>query len=358
MIYFKRLDSLRFLAFFFVFWSHLFTKEFNIDWISKNTTIQTVLKSFVYTGGIGVQLFFVISGFLITYLLIKEHESNSKINIKHFYIRRILRIWPLYYLIFITGIFILPNLINTFQFEGSIWKNLCFLNNFDMENKEPNIAVGWSVAIEEQFYLFWPILFSIFYRIKLLNVFCIVAFIASSNFIVLYPELAHFHTFGNINYLMMGCLGATIYSQNTFKFSTSFLTKNAFFYSNIILSILIVILSNTILSLQYIILILPLNFVLIIIHLVHNNSEERISIFSKMGKYTYGMYLYHAIFIILVKILFDKFGINYHTNLIVILGMAIVSLSLTIITSILSYNYFEKPFLKLKSKFASVKTRM
>jgi peptidoglycan/LPS O-acetylase OafA/YrhL len=77
-----------------------------------------------------------------------------------------------------------------------------------------------------------------------------------------------------------------------------------------------------------------------------------------MGKYTYGMYLYHAIFIILVKIFLDKIGIDYHTNLLVILGMAIVSLSLTILTSILSYNYFEKPFLKLKGKFASVKTRM
>ena len=358
MIYFKRLDSLRFLAFFFVFWSHLFTKKFNIDWISKNTTIQTILKSFVYTGGIGVEIFFVISGFLITFLMIKEYESNSKINIKHFYLRRILRIWPLYYLIFLTGIFILPNLINTFQFEGSIWKNLCFLNNFDMENKEPNIAVGWSVAIEEQFYLFWPIIFSLLYKRKLLNLFCIIAFIGSIVFIYTHKLTAHFNTLGNIHHLMTGCLGASIYCQNKDKISNSILTKNTFFYFNILLSIIMVILSNLNSFFSFYGVIIPFNFLLIIVHLIDNNGDSKISFYSKMGKYTYGMYLYHAIFIILIKILLDKLGIDYHSNLIVILGMGIVSLTLTILSSILSYNYFEKPFLKLKSKFASVKTRI
>jgi len=160
-LYFNKLDSLRFIAFFLVIWQHAFSNSFNN--ISDNRIIQTIIDKLTITGGIGVHVFFVISGFLITYLMLQEEKENGKINIGYFYIRRFFRIWPLYYLIMILGIFILPKAFNTFVFNADIFKNLFFLNNFDKSGIEiSNIGIAWSVAIEEQFYLFWPIIFILF----------------------------------------------------------------------------------------------------------------------------------------------------------------------------------------------------
>ena len=61
-------------------------------------------------GQLGVSLFFVLSGFLITYLLLAEQDIYGSISVKKFYSRRILRIWPLYYLIVTLGLFVLPSL--------------------------------------------------------------------------------------------------------------------------------------------------------------------------------------------------------------------------------------------------------
>lgn len=66
---------------------------------------------FLYLGGLAVTFFFVLSGFLITYLLLIERDTKGTINIKNFYLRRVLRIWPVYYVIFVIGFLILPRLI-------------------------------------------------------------------------------------------------------------------------------------------------------------------------------------------------------------------------------------------------------
>jgi peptidoglycan/LPS O-acetylase OafA/YrhL len=110
----------------------------------------------------------VLSGFLITYLLFVEKETTGVIRIKEFYMRRILRIWPLYFLIFILGFFVLPNFslfdvrVQSRAFELYYWENfflfLFFLPNlaFSMFLAVPNIGQLWSIGVEEQFYLIWP----------------------------------------------------------------------------------------------------------------------------------------------------------------------------------------------------------
>ena len=126
-IYFSRLDILRFIAFLLVFWQHAFSNAFaTIDFIDAY-----LIKALTMTGGYGVQIFFVLSGFLITFLLIKELDLNGKISLGSFYLRRALRIWPLYYIVMLVGIFVLPSFFNTIQFCGSPHLSLLFLNNFD-----------------------------------------------------------------------------------------------------------------------------------------------------------------------------------------------------------------------------------
>ena len=216
-IYFENLDTLRFAAFFLVFWQHTFSNSFRN--ISENNSLNYFISKLPHVGGVGVHIFFVLSGFLITFLMLKEKQVSSEFNLKFFYIRRVLRIWPLYYIVLILGIFILPNVFSTFNFNGDIIKNLIFLNNFDnVHVLAPNIGIAWSVAIEEQFYLIWPLIFILIRSKKVLILFCSILYILSIIFNIKNPDIAYFHTFGNISYLMIGCLGAIIYSEYNYTF--------------------------------------------------------------------------------------------------------------------------------------------
>ena len=102
---FKNLDSIRTIAFLSTFLAHTF--------YSKDSE---VLNSSAFNGAIkfskvfsfGVPIFFVLSGFLITYLMLKEQETNIKFNLVKFYVRRILRIWPVYYVVIIFGFVVFP----------------------------------------------------------------------------------------------------------------------------------------------------------------------------------------------------------------------------------------------------------
>lgn len=357
-LYYTKLDSLRFFAFLLVIWQHVFFNFF-LNLSNNKSTIE-LISIFFKTGGIGVHIFFVISGFLITYLLIQEEKVCKRINITYFYIRRFLRIWTLYYLVLGLGIFILPQVFSAFKFEGNIMKNLFFLNNFDnISVQVPNIGIAWSVAIEEQFYLFWPIVFYFVKNKKLLGFFIIICFLLSVLFAFYYPSKAYFHTFSNVRYLMAGCFGALIYSGNESKIN-KFLTVQFNYFYFVVLTILLLIFSSHYFSwiASISLFLFPILYLYVVVfHISQSNSSNQ-TIFSKLGKYTYGMYLYHPIIIIFTKIAFDLMGINYHKNLIAIIGIFIISLIITIIVAYYSYELFEKKILKFKNKFAIVKTRI
>ena len=118
-------------------------------------------------GGYGVQLFFILSGYLITTLLLREEARYGRIALRAFWIRRILRIWPLYYLLILIGFFVLPGLDG--QFGTTDYRDLLgmhllpflgFVGNWSMALIKPApdwISVLWSVCVEEQFYLVVPL---------------------------------------------------------------------------------------------------------------------------------------------------------------------------------------------------------
>jgi len=353
MLYFIRLDSLRFIAFLLVFWAHNFAPCFEV-W--KETSWHIFLTPFFDTGTNGVHIFFVISGFLITFLLIKEHKVSGRINIRNFYLRRVLRIWPLYYLIMVIGIFVLPNITSIFEFCGSYWMNLSFLNNLNAYESRncfsTNIVIAWSVAIEEQFYLFWPIVFFILKKKKHLIIFCILVLITS----IIYTGVMYdyFSTVGNLVYLMVGCLGAIFYSKYQVKFDITFLKSKLWLWLMIGFLCITMLLIN---SLVLKAIITPLFYLYFVLYAIINNSGK-ITLFSKLGRYTYGMYFYHPIISVFVRILFDKLGISYLDNGINYAMSSIIALGSTIVVSIFSYTYFEGYFLNLKSKLSIVKTRI
>lgn len=115
------------------------------------------LFKWIFDSELGVRFFFVISGFLITWLLVNERNKYGYIDLKLFYVRRALRIWPVYYTFLLT-LFILQ-VCTPYHQTFKMWAgNLLFFTNF--------IAILWphghlwSLAIEEQFYFLWPLILS------------------------------------------------------------------------------------------------------------------------------------------------------------------------------------------------------
>lgn len=352
-IYFPRLDNLRFFAFFLVFWQHGFASSYTKpEWMNKE-----VFLSLTYTGGMGVQIFFVLSGFLITFLLFKEKEKNGSINIRNFYLRRILRIWPVYYVVLLLGIFLLPTIASAFHYCGSIVLDLLFLNNLNAEAvcNSPNINIAWSVAIEEQFYLVWPLLFFLFAKnIKFLLILCVGLLVASGIYTMNYPSEAYFSTLGNVLYLMTGCAGAIFHKE----WGHQFQIEKWFGKSQIILVLLmtfVLVFFKSVISLW----VLPFVYLYFIVFSIQSEiHENKLKPFTYLGKYTYGMYMYHPMLIITVKIVFDLVGINYLENGLAHFIMACLSLLLTILLSIFSYEFLEKKILRLKNNYSTVQTRV
>ena len=120
-IYFTGLNGLRFFAAIAVVITHIEL----IKYQSGYSDIWRNNKLIFELGSLGVIFFFVLSGFLITYLLLKEKSVTQTVAVKKFYLRRILRIWPLYYLIVLLGFLVLPNI----DFIHNPYLNKFFDNN-------------------------------------------------------------------------------------------------------------------------------------------------------------------------------------------------------------------------------------
>src|SRR5512140_2527216 len=117
---------------------------------------------FLGRGAVGVELFFVISGFLITTLLLREQDRNGSISLPNFYVRRALRIFPLYYAVLAVYVVMVgiiePHTAAGLQFRRNLPAFLSYTSNWFVELDGPRVIFyfAWSLATEEQFYLFWP----------------------------------------------------------------------------------------------------------------------------------------------------------------------------------------------------------
>ena len=166
-VFFPNLDGLRFISFLVVFLHHCYLSFFT--YLKTSSPVAWNIQAFLFKyGTLGVNFFFVLSGFLITYLLIREKEVTGTIHIGNFYIRRILRIWPLYYLCLLIGFVgfaFLKKLSGEVPQESAnpiyyilLAGNFDYLQTWPVKPDAILLSVLWSVCVEEQFYLAWPVI--------------------------------------------------------------------------------------------------------------------------------------------------------------------------------------------------------
>jgi peptidoglycan/LPS O-acetylase OafA/YrhL len=364
-IFFENLDGLRFLSFLSVFLFHSFYTE-SIE-VKGNSTYVIITTGLFGNGNLGVNFFFVLSGFLITYLLIEEKIQTGKIDVLRFWIRRVFRIWPLFYLSVAFGFFGFPVLKSFFgqtHIEtANIEYYLTFLNNFDFINQGlPDasiLGVLWSVAIEEQFYLLWPlILFTLpikkyWIPFSLIIIFSLI-FRATTNS----DLLNEIHTVSCISDMSIGAFGAWLIKKEKIKLAFQNLKRNQiillyllfiiifFFRKELFFDVYFLrVIERPFISVIFLSIILEQNF--------SKNSFYKMKNFkliSKLGIITYGLYCLHFVGILITTTLMRK--VNLLNDLwSVVITETIVSLLITLLIAKISYRYFETPFLKLKGKF-------
>jgi peptidoglycan/LPS O-acetylase OafA/YrhL len=411
--YFQGLNSLRFFAALAVLLTHielvkkLLYHECTLwlktdDWIIGNAW-QSIfregpplaiswLSPFVTFGGyFGVIFFFVLSGFLITYLLLQEKERSQTIAIKNFYIRRILRIWPIYFLLIGLGFFVFPHipwfeipsqervLRDNFWFSFITYATM--IPNFGFAyvmESIPNLGQLWSIGVEEQFYLFWPVViyFSRNYLRTILiftsALICLKvgAFVVVKMFFAgpkINPDLLQFTAVDvfqrflsslKFESMAIGALGACL----LFEKKTAYL-KFIYHRATQILALLalpaIILFTPTVLYKGlYLLLSVPC---LIIIMNVGSNPDSLLRLRNKalnyLGKISYGIYMYHFACIAFTYHLVDYFSelpfqITLRQNILIYT----LSVLFTLIVSALSYRFIEKPFIQRKDKYAIIKS--
>ncbi len=327
----------------------------------------------VLNGHYGVLLFFVLSGFLITHLLLAELERTSTINIPKFYIRRVLRIWPLYFLIFFTGgvVIYLYQSASTFkQFLSVLPFYVFFLPNltFAMKILPPFVNILWSVGSEEQFYLFWPLLL-LWVPAKHLA----MALISIILVFTITPHLLDYidaHYYGGssrvldivsrfitamcFNAMATGALAAFVYKKKPELLRPLFspVIQAIAFLATIILWIGHVHFpygNDEIFSILFAVIIF--NLALNPRPLVTLNN----AVLNYLGKISYGLYVYHQVVAFLI-FRFVWWIIPATTPGQTLLKGVLVTLA-TIAVAALSYEFFEKPFLKIKeSRFSVIRS--
>lgn len=365
-VHFNGLDGLRAIAACAVVFHHIEFYKYR-DGVSSLFDFPFSKFFIFHLGENGVFLFFVLSGFLITYLLLDEKERFNKISLKKFYLRRICRIWPLYFLILIVSFWLLPFMtkhISIFSASPYYFSQVTDETNYSAKSFIlficflPNVAllvynkfiVGcsqlWSIGIEEQFYLFWPLLIILFSKKQIKGVFLIIILFFGFTDYSFNPLLKIINKTFPFQHMAIGSLGAVFYKYHKEKV-INILQKKLFYYLILLAIFLLLFVKITDHFYQN----LLLSFLFMSLILITINSNFRLlnhSLILYLGKVSYGIYMYHFLAMYFIIPAANKYLLEnlYLYNLFI---YTLVFL-LTIILSHFSFKYFETFFLRMKEK--------
>lgn len=344
----KNLDTFRAIAAIVVMIGHI-----ELFWQNK---FGNSLSDVVPSGHTAVMMFFIISGFLITFLLTKEKEQYGTISLKDFYLRRVLRIYPLYYLILLLSslFFVPPPSCNIIAFAVAILPNISHAIGCGW-SVSPQI---WSIGVENLFYIFFPLIMLFVPNKRMLLLLLIMSVglailphaIDFVNVRTIQNELlAHFNQkffFCNkFDSLLIGCLAGFAFAKNH-KLLKIIYNKWLFFICAIVA---IVMWGGNIETKHFNDELMSVLFAVVIVNVCTNpylniRFENRFTQF--LGRISYGIYMYHWIILLLAFKFLPTECTLFHTVL-----LYVFVISTTILVAWLSYETYEKFFLNLKRRF-------
>ncbi len=314
--------------------------------------------------GIGVSIFFVISGYLITKLLIIEQNKNGTVSLKDFYLRRAFRIFPIFYL-YILVVVILKNtiLISIFTNYGLLYAAMLYVWNYmHLFIKGSGIPDNgywffghfWSLSMEEQFYLLWPIAFIKIDRRSLIKIVSIIVLLMPFMRIATYFFMPGsrgqigmmLQTGGDT--ILVGCLGALIEDSDLFKEKfLTYLSKNMVLIAVVIyLFILSPIVSKNVRGFDIVIgASLTSIFIMVLVFCVTKFPSKlsyllNTKVLVQIGVLSYSLYIWQQLFLTPR----NTFWVNkFPQNILVVFAVGFFS-----------YYIIEKPILNLKKRFKKV----
>lgn len=321
------------------------------------------------TGSSTVSLFFVLSGFLITALLLEEKKNTGTFSLRNFYLRRIFRLWPLYFIYIGFFYLLMPYLFIPHPpsrggceptFDQTYLFLLLQLSNFGVFLPRV-LGLGhlWSIGVEEQFYLMWPLVVR-FSKNLLRTVLIIVAVLTIGKLI--FSAWLHFANknpvsctliqirsfLGATRYecIALGGAAAVIYLQYPKWYS--FLTKKNVQLVSLFLLIPCLVLSIKTSYIDQVLICIP--FAILVLNMATNPAsiiKTDHPVMNRLGKLSYGMYVWHPLVILLImNLLVTCFGTQWS---IAVQALYYVGVFIsTLLVSVLSYQLIEKPFLRLR----------
>jgi len=344
------LDGIRGIACLLVLWAHFPLLQGGIGFKYFHLASKAL-----YAGYIGVDIFFALSGFLITRILLWEKEHN-KFSYGNFYFKRFIRIFPVYYLVIL-----LVGLIISWSKLG--WSAL-YLSNyyFAFYDGENPLRHTWSLCVEQHFYMFWPFVISYFSversRKIIAYVIPAVAVISAILALIFFDNgVQIINRVSNVRILTL-CLGALL-AYNESKIDSYSIKKPAFLAVLFLICTSACHLAPTVPLMSFGRFIFSAAFsyyfLLSILIMAFQGIHPRLlkffdnSVMQFFGKISYGLYLFHLPILV-------YFGVSHMDNVDSVpvkLGLFILMLCVLIPT--LSYYLFEKPLLKIKNRYTIIK---
>ena len=311
----------------------------------------------LFSGSTGVQAFFILSGFLITILLIKEIRTTGKVSIVAFTVRRSLRIFPLYLLFCLLATLALL-LSNQVPWRSLAYAYLYVYNFVPAQHYVALLGHTWSLAVEEHFYLVWPVIFSLAYasnkhRRLMLG---LAAFIVASlllHFLLVRQAFSGEYFIARWSFLAgyniaLGCIGALLVTRDK-PGAAGLLASPAAFALGIVLYANSLYLDTGSWFVQNVLCgyIRAPGILLLILWIHQNQGSALVRVLDirplrYIGTISYGIYMWQGFFLSTgpKRLEGEVWPPNPYTGL-----------AMLVIVAPLSYRYFEQPFLNLKQRY-------
>ncbi len=372
--YRPELDVLRFFAFLGVFFYHLKPHALPPEILRYSAfPLGPALIRLGYdalgAGNFGVDLFFVLSSYLITELLVREKAKRGFLDVKAFYLRRILRIWPLYFffiaLASVLQLFV-PGQVFTWHYALAF---LLLSGNWisALHGLPASVALPlWSVSVEEQFYLLWPQVVRRVSTTRLALVATGLLVVASGARFVLLAghttmQMLSYNTFTRIDGIAVGILISLVLKGRVPTISVGgrllfvILGLGGLMGASDLLSVAAPGVAPSPLRGMLGFPLVAVACALLFRSMLGLQMERFRAVgwlrLVYLGKISYGLYVYHYLALLLVRNVLGPLHMTLYPV------YALLGLALTVALSMASYQFLELPFLKFKERFTYVPSR-